>query len=594
MSLTKEIERFLLAIPDINKKDFREQLAKDAKLPDNLKKRIEWDKPDQDFVAHLVGRLESWGTFDIDDERYALDEYLKATREHGGGEHKATLNDLLKKLAAERKKSGGSDPKFVNREEEIKELTDECALSSRYAIHAPAGYGKTWLMERLRHEFDNKGWLVFYATLKKDDGPLELSRNLLLYPDLDSASLESNPAAAANLVGGKLKDLWDQGNGQDRKGIVLLIDLSSIPEQISALDTILGQWLQVLTENVLGHQDFARGDNLLRVIVSGRFFDPKRLRSFSEGRLKFQIYPLEPFNDHVVDRSIQDYFPTLEVGRRRELGAGLVHHVGGHPKCMSDILKLYKDSGKPDPNNFFQDHCTEIKGLVDQEVANVLEEIPEPTKQQLLSLSPYRYWSIGLLRDILAEENPIVEWGNGTLELADELTKTSLVSQTDDGYLYRDSISRRIMTLFLCNSECDAETSFSKRCEKARDFYKRRLQDEKDTAPPCRWAIEILYQSLQMHVNEIDSLEGRRNLRRSFWGEDDSSSLSEKSTLYECLSILVGGRDAQEQLGALKHVLKGKDEWEFRFTLNYFLRDETYENRWSDVILPAKIDAFQK
>lgn len=597
MSLTKEIERFLLAIPDIKKKDFREQLAKDAELPDNLKSRIVWDKqPERDFVRHLVERLEKWGTFDKDDDRYALDEYLKVTEEEIGGTHKATLDDLLKKLAAEREKSGGSDPKFVNREDEIRALTRKLALPG-YAIYAPAGYGKTWLMRRLRHEFDDQKWLVAHATLG-NDAPLELSNSLLSSVECPrpDALTEPDPKYVANLLGSKLRTLWDQDQdrGLDRKyrkGIVLLIDLSVIPKEVCYWDVILDDWLPSLLANISRHTYFCHKDKL-RTIVSGRFFDPERLRSLKEKGLK--PYELKPFDDQVVAHSIEEYLPTLPDAEKTKLWSGLVYHVGGHPKCMSEILKLYKSQGEPEPNSFFQAHCNEIKGLVANEVAEVLEDIPEPARQQLLMLSPYRYLSVGLLRDMLAEDNSIVkvEKGKDANGLLTDLTQTYLVRPVS-AYLYKDSISRRIMTLSLRNSKCDAETSFSERCERARDFYRFRLHDKEDPSP-YRWAIEILYQSLQMHANEIDSLEGRRELRRLFWGEDDPSSLPQDSMLYECLSSLVEERDAWEQLRALKRVLKGKDEWEFRFTLNYFLRDETYENRWSDNILSAKIDAFQE
>ena len=79
------------------------------------------------------------------------------------------------------------------------------------------------------------------------------------------------------------------------------------------------------------------------------------------------------------------------------------------------------------------------------------------------------------------------------------------------------------------------------------------------------WAIEYLYQILQEHTGVILNPEQRVSLRARFDNE-----------ITNALQWLIDRRDSRIEQLTLKQAL-GKD-WEFRFTVNYFLREEEYND----------------
>ncbi len=101
LDLRKDIQDFLLNIIGIGNVTVRQALGRNAGLPDELYNQVDWKmQPTIDFVSHFVDIASKYGQFP-EDQRYTLVEYLKATRDRGGGEHRRQLDDLLARLARE-------------------------------------------------------------------------------------------------------------------------------------------------------------------------------------------------------------------------------------------------------------------------------------------------------------------------------------------------------------------------------------------------------------------------------------------------------------------------------------------------------------
>jgi hypothetical protein len=80
------------------------------------------------------------------------------------------------------------------------------------------------------------------------------------------------------------------------------------------------------------------------------------------------------------------------------------------------------------------------------------------------------------------------------------------------------------------------------------------------------WAIEYLFQFLQKSALLINNSEQRQELRRNFMSQE----------LPKVLDWLGTGRKAQEQK---MHLLRSiEEDWEFMFTVNYYLRKTEYND----------------
>ena len=131
------------------------------------------------------------------------------------------------------------------------------------------------------------------------------------------------------------------------------------------------------------------------------------------------------------------------------------------------------------------------------------------------------------------------------------------------GRFLRDDITRRLLAFRLLRDI--GSQPFAEHCRRAQAICASRLYEPNAQAPD-RWMIEYLFQSLQQHTEVIQVRQKREEIHQSFFGE----------TVPEALQLLIGvnGRNAREEHQALKRTLE--IDWEFRFTANYFLRQDEY------------------
>lgn len=592
VALQDSIKAILRDTIGMDDPDRRKHFARNAGFPESLLNKINWSALTDSFIDDFVFQCNGWGSFSKSDPRLPLVEYLKVLKYNGGAEHNIAIDKVLVELGKELGLNDGEkEPPeivFVNREEEIRYLKNPNSTITRFAIHAPAGFGKTWLLLQLQQEFQRMEWIASYATWTSDTSLLDFSSQLLLSINNDELSnCHIDDVELPRQFASILKREWRSKGENTRAGIVLLIDCGNHPIlDHQSFATLLNVWLDQVTQEIEGLKIFSPENYLFKVFIAGRFFDDTIQLSLKN--CQFMILPLEPFEkEEALEQSVKRYLTDIKSEWQIELWTNLYFFTGGHPGLISKILKEYWEQDKPTPKYFFEKRSIEIQKMVLEEVDKILFDFPAETKQLLLSVSPFRCMSHEVLEDIQEQPEKFLEWNKDVYRLADHLTYTQLV-QVDDVGILRDSISRRIMTLYLRFNNPNPE-DYQKRCRQANKIYEKRLKDKDDPIPPHFWAVEYLYSYLHASLQNNNSINDRRSLRYSFWGNDDDDFLSQDSVLFSCLQLLTERQDPRRILRPLQGSLN--KDWDFQFTINFFLREQHYEPKWFSTLI-SKIQSY--
>jgi hypothetical protein len=225
---------------------------------------------------------------------------------------------------------------------------------------------------------------------------------------------------------------------------------------------------------------------------------------------------------------------------------------------------MYRAQGVS-PDHFLQFFGATIwQDIVHKVVGDIRNGIPEGTRKLrnvLDRLSVFRYLDYTILRYMIKEYD-IAEL-NSEHDLADELTATYLFDWK--GRFLRDDITRRLLAIRL---RYEMPEEFPERCQKAQQMCANRL-GEPNVQRPEMWAIEYLFQSLQQYAGVIQDPAQRLSIREVFLNEN----------IPRVLRILVDDRNippenrSEEQTALLLTI---QEDWEFRFTVNYYLRKDQY------------------
>ncbi len=194
----------------------------------------------------------------------------------------------------------------------------------------------------------------------------------------------------------------------------------------------------------------------------------------------------------------------------------------------------------------------------------IYEEVPQSgTKFGALieKLCVFRYLDDSLISRIMTDQGAALA-SDDAYHLADELTTSRLLER--NGRFLQDNITRRLLAIRLQHLMSD---EFHRLCQHAQDVYAERLQGPKVQMPE-RWTIEFLFQSLQQHANIILEPNGRHIARRRFFDIDLPKALG----MWKLVS-----ENRREEQNALSQAIE--DDWEFRFTVNYYLREDEYSKK---------------
>lgn len=461
--------------------------------------------------------------------------------------------------------------RFVNREREFRSA---CDLSAPPLIifDAPWGYGKTSLLEAIETDHFYKGWLSAFVDLPKDTmNAAEVASQVAIeadcYPPGDIEIEKKGDTLALQLQ--------DRIGRYKAPGIVLLIDnVDRLPE--AEMRSFFGGLLKAMRSRL--------GTNL-RVRLAGAYLaarlDLAELPPMS-------VQPLEPFTFQTVRETTRLVLHPGDQGEaesstRKEIlpptkidsiAAHLMYITGGHPGCMIRVLNQLKRvhlDGRPDEifhkyREILEKIC---KGYTDRVATQIHRTLPEPLSEVFEILSVYRKYNVRLLKEILTTVNPRynqdLELEKRVLMLEEDLTATYMVRRVDR--FIQDEIMRRMLALWLFRTKT---SQFLDWCKQAKQIY----EDDLKTVgcEPETIAIEGLYQELRYgYCSGGSTIENRKDLRDEFFAPD--------GTLDRYLGLLAGQNELAFE-DTRRNLLNAlKEDWEFRFSINFFLRRDYYDDK---------------
>jgi hypothetical protein len=441
---------------------------------------------------------------------------------------------------------------FQNREDEIREILSSFA-PAYYLLDAPAGYGKSVLLEQLAERFGEARWLVAHTRLKETDDLSCLVTALSSQLGANCSSEETDAYLCGASLAGAVRAKLDV---KTHNGLILLLDLDKKPA-LAVLEDLLGQFIPAMQERLRQMEFFSTRHNRFRVIVAGRYL--AREIGAIPGCVPLNVLRLTPFDYEVVREAVQAFLPDDRDVAVTGISAHLMHFTGGHPGCLARCLRKYAEVGLT-PDAFLQRCAQEVGETIVKPVAqDVRDNVPRGLLRVLDRLCVFRYLDYPLLDSLTEGETPIIKGYASGVKLADTLTGTYLLDW--EQRLLRDDITRRLLAIRLR----EEGRSLPKRCRQAQEICMAQLQ-RPGTEMYEFWVIEYLYQVLQEKAGAIGDPGKRAALRERFFEEETPKAMQ-------------GLTDDRQRKIVQQHLLRAlKDDWEFRFTVNYFLREDGYSN----------------
>jgi hypothetical protein len=339
-------------------------------------------------------------------------------------------------------------------------------------------------------------------------------------------------------------------------GLILLIDLDKRPA-LAALGDLLDEFIPAVYDGLSVHEFFSSRHNRFRVILSGRYLAGRD--EVASRATSLTVLRLTPFDYDVVRETVRALFPQHDNATVIQLAAHLTFFTGGHPGCIAYGLERYGQEGGT-PESFMQICLQDMwPDSVRPVVQDMRDNISRDLRPVLDRLSVFRYLDYPLMDTLTGSDQPVVTGYKSGSDLVDRLMGTYLLSWQQR--LLRDDIMRRLLAIRLR----EEETSFSEWCHQAQTILADHLQ-RPQTQLPERWAIEYLYQVLQEHASSIHNYSQRSELRTRFFDQ-------------EVPRVLDWLKSTEPNTPVFQHLKQAiNDDWEFRFTTNYFLRIATYSD----------------
>jgi len=426
-----------------------------------------------------------------------------------------------------------------------------------YLFDGPAGYGKTALLQKLAQEFEERNWFCAYVSLEEHPTLSKIATSLA-----DQLQVECHMSADAHQSGIEIgKAVIARRVAEE--GLALLFDVNHAPfERLpSTLTTLLQDFVTGIWEALAADSEFFRNTAVnYRIVLTGRYLASKIDRLNLP--YKVDIVQLKPFDYKVVQDVCVSYLKDKlsNPQERDEFAANLLFYTGGHPRCMVRTLQLFEKS-RLSPANFFVRRRAQIKDIAYKEANWVRSSIGQLWRSAFDTLCIYRRFDSELVK-LLIEQGAIWKGlGKDAYDIVHHLLQFYLVDwRADSAYKHlSDDITRRLLVIRLRYDVASGE--FADKCLQVRHTCLNRLSIPGEMHHV--WALEALFSYLQANLERIHQLSDRQELRREFFEQ-------ELPTVFGLLT----SEEPRAECTSFKRLLA--EDWEFRFTLNYYLRDAVY------------------
>ena len=426
-----------------------------------------------------------------------------------------------------------------------------------YLFEGPEGYGKTALLKKLDEEFNRRNWFCVYVSLQEHATVTQVANHIAEKLQLQANVLVEEHRRIGWEIG---KSIAQRREIEGSKGLVLLFDVEHEPwESLTrTLQSVVEDFIPGVYDGLIRNSNHFKETPLtFRIVVAGRYLI-SRIEKL-EHAYKFDAIQLKPFDYEVVRDICGNYIRDAE--ERNEFAANLLFYSGGHPRCMVRILQRFDDVGDS-PTPFFISYRTDIERIALLEANWVYNSIVRDWRRLFDTLCVYRRLDHFLLQQLF--DKGLVWHGmvKDEYDLADRLKLSYLMDWADELHAHlSDSIARRLLLIRL-RYDIDA-SQFQEKCGQAAGHCLECL--DRTVEYSSYWAVEALFEYLQGNVARIYDKAERQNMHRQFF----------EVKLPEVLSKLGKRREPRLQKESLCGILA--EDWEFQFTLNYYLRADHYD-----------------
>ncbi|MCP4107088.1 MAG: ATP-binding protein [Desulfobacteraceae bacterium] len=433
---------------------------------------------------------------------------------------------------------------FVNRLNEMQFITN--IYSPPYIlISSPMGYGKTRLVHEIANQLEKQNWLCIHTELWRQKRYTIKELTFSILQQIDEEHENDSDFSSTEEYGEEVgKAILKKINRTQQKNIIILIDeIEGVREDDTEkfLNNFIPTVIEVLKTS---------GDSIqFRLILSGRHIFHWKSLSFDRIILEPTVLNLFDFLsayqmvEHFSTKSNLDSSFTY----KQQFAAHLMYFTGGHPGCIAKILS--RDLGTlskrlvSNEEKYFE---TIVKPVIEE----IKEHIPDDLEKIFDTLSVIRRFSPQFLRVFI--DKGLIEWPGSEYDLEDRLLKTYLVRK-ENGFLKND-ITRHLLCIHLRKNDL---SRFIEICDGTVAFYNSKLEDFKCHRPE-NIAVELLFQKMQY-----------------FYYKKQSDKEQFIESIPQILDKLALGRDSRSVMESFTELLNR--DWEFRFTFNYLLGEEIYD-----------------
>lgn len=341
-----------------------------------------------------------------------------------------------------------SEVEFVNRREELEELCDFRNTPRFTLITAPAGFGKSRLLEQIQTRFSDSDEflciLIKEQTLSDPHVRTNPKRFLsLLAQELGCEFAEEKIENQVRELSRYIVQL-SKGRGK----IYLLIDsIERLGGEDCTAEWILENDFFMHLTRILGY-----AGKELRVLLAGRYIDRVLWK-----QANFYMRSLSAFDEDVV-QDLAGKYVEQETGKPwddetlRVFSREITVLSGGHPAAILSLLNHFREDGfaidlNKEYGSFSTKNCKKLfESYVAPEVRKIVQRLDPRVQDALNVICVFRYFNADVL-DILIQRGKLSEFERGS-DLLRALTATGLIDSPSDKDepLYADKIVRRILS----------------------------------------------------------------------------------------------------------------------------------------------------